>query len=246
LQKFLAIEKGSLIRIDFSSRVNDVNFAICFWQAHGCYRISDFPDGAMDSMIDAAPAPSLLARAIDRPASVLSLILAASVTECLVNVLPSFVGALADVLGFSAQRIGLLASADLAGIALASASAPWWLRESSWRRTALGSLSVLVVLNFACLGVTRFLPLLMLRLLAGLATGTAFSIALAGVLDTRKADRNTGLMVCMQVVVGAAGVYIRTRRRADWVAPRCRLSLYHCVATADAVARLAILSERPR
>jgi MFS transporter, DHA1 family, inner membrane transport protein len=158
-------------------------------------------------MIDATLSSSSPGRAIDRPASVLSLILAASVTECLVNVLPSFVGALTDVLGFSAQRIGLLASADLAGIALASASAPWWLRESSWRRTALGSLSVLVALNFACLGVTRFWPLLMLRLLAGLATGTAFSIGLAGVLDTRKADRNTGLMVCMQVVVGAVGVY---------------------------------------
>jgi predicted MFS family arabinose efflux permease len=158
-------------------------------------------------MIDTTPTPSPPSRAIDRPASVLSLILAASVTECLVNVLPSFVGALTDVLGFSPQRIGLLASADLAGIALASASAPWWLREWSWRGTALGSLSVLVALNLACLGVSRFWSLLMLRLLAGLATGAAFSIALAGVLDTRKADRNTGLMVCMQVVVGAVGVY---------------------------------------
>jgi predicted MFS family arabinose efflux permease len=167
-------------------------------------------------MIDPAPAPSSPARAIDRPAAVLSLILAASVTECLVNVLPSFVGALTDVLGLSPQRIGLLASADLTGIALASVTAPWWLRELSWRRMALGSLSVLVALNFACLGVAGFWPLLALRLLAGLATGTAFSIGLAGVLDTRKADRNTGLMVCMQVVVGAVGVYVLDAVPTAW------------------------------
>lgn len=155
-------------------------------------------------------------RAIDRPLSVLTLILAASVTEALVNTLPSFVGALTDVLGLSAVRTGLLASADLTGIALATASAVWWLREASWRRTALASLSVLLVLNLACLGVTHFWWLLALRLLAGLATGTAFAVGLAGVLDTRNADRNTGLMVCMQVVVGAAGVYALDAVPAAW------------------------------
>jgi MFS transporter, DHA1 family, inner membrane transport protein len=167
-------------------------------------------------MVAATPLTELPCRAIDRPATRLALILAASVTESLVNVLPSFVGALTDVLGLSAQRTGLLASADLAGIAVATAVAPWWLREVSWRRTALGSLSALLLLNLGCLGVTHFWPLLVLRMLAGLATGTAFAIALAGVLDTRNADRNTGLMVCMQVVVGAAGVYVLDAVPAEW------------------------------
>jgi predicted MFS family arabinose efflux permease len=139
----------------------------------------------------------------------------------LVNVLPSFVGALTDVLGFSAQRTGMLASADLVGIAVASATAPWWLREIPWRRGSIVSLSILLGLNLGCMGVTHFAPLLILRLLAGLATGVAFCVALAGVLDTRLADRNTGLMVCMQVVVGAVGVFaldsVPTRWRLDAV-----------------------------
>jgi MFS transporter, DHA1 family, inner membrane transport protein len=165
----------------------------------------------------------------------LALILAASVTESLVNVLPSFVGALTDVLGLSAQRTGVLASADLAGIAVATASAPWWLREVSWRRTALGSLSALLVLNLGCLGVMHFWPLLALRLAAGLATGTAFAIALAGVLDTRNADRNTGLMVCMQVIVGAAGVYV-----LDAVPPEWRLNAVYLYIVAWLVPTLAL------
>jgi MFS transporter, DHA1 family, inner membrane transport protein len=167
-------------------------------------------------MIAATPLTGLPCRAIDRPASVLALILAASVTEAIVNVLPSFVGALTDVLGLSAQRTGLLASADLAGIALATASAPWWLREVSWRRAALASLLAFLALNLACLGVTDFWSLLVLRLLAGLAAGTAFAIALVGVIDTHNADRNTGLMVCMQVIVGAAGVYALDAVPAAW------------------------------
>ena len=167
-------------------------------------------------MMAAIPTAGPEGRTIDRPVAVLTLIMAASVTESLVNVLPSFVGALTDVLGLSALRTGLLASADLTGIALATASAAWWLREVSWRRTVFTSLSVLLVLNLACLGVTHFWWLLALRLLAGLATGTAFAVALAGVLDTRKADRNTGLMVCMQVIVGAAGVYALDAVPAAW------------------------------
>jgi MFS transporter, DHA1 family, inner membrane transport protein len=158
-------------------------------------------------MTAATPLTGQPCRPIDRPSSVFTLILVASVTEAIVNVLPSFVGALTDVLSLSAQRTGLLASADLAGIAIATASAPWWLREVSWRSAALGSLSLYLALNVACFGATGFWPLLILRLLAGLAAGAAFAVSLVGVLDTRKADRNTGLMVCMQVVVGAAGVY---------------------------------------
>jgi len=187
-------------------------------------------------MIAATPSSGPQRRAIDRPASVLALILTGSATEAIVNILPSFVGGLTDVLGLSAQRTGLLASADLAGIAVATASAAWWLREVNWRRTVLASLSVFLALNLACVGVTDFWLLLMLRAVAGLATGTAFAIALAGILDTRNADRNTGLLVCMQVMVGAVGVYaldaVPTAWRLNavylyivaWLAPTLALS----------------------
>jgi predicted MFS family arabinose efflux permease len=155
-------------------------------------------------------------RAIDRPASLVALLLVATVTEAMFMLLPSFVGAVGDVLNLSASRTGLLGSADLAGIALATATAPWWLRRVPWRGTVLASLTAFLLVNLACFGAGSFWPLLSLRLLAGLSAGVAYPIALAGILDTTRADRNTGLMVSLQVVFGAVGVYAIDAVRLDW------------------------------
>jgi MFS family permease len=146
-------------------------------------------------------------RQIDRTASLVALLLVATVTEAMFLLLPSFVGALGDVLQLSATRTGLLASADLTGIALTTATAPWWLRRVSWRRTVLASLLAFLLVNLLCFAVRSFWPLLCLRVLAGLSAGAAYPLALAGVLDTTHAPRNTGLMMSLQVVFGAAGVY---------------------------------------
>ena len=64
--------------------------------------------------------------AADRPCGIArrSPSASATVTEAIFLLLPSFVGALGDVLHLSATLTGLLASADLTGIALTTATAP--------------------------------------------------------------------------------------------------------------------------
>jgi len=156
------------------------------------------------------------ATAIDRPTALGALLLVATVTEAMFLLLPSFVGALGDDLHLSTTRTGVLASADLTGIALATATAPWWLRRVSWRQTVLASLSTFLLTNLVCVGVHSFWPLLGLRVFAGLSAGVAFPIALAGIVDTARADRNTGLMVSLQVVFGAVGVYVIDEVRVAW------------------------------
>ena len=161
-------------------------------------------------------------RAIDRPAALLSLVLVGSVTEAIFLILPSFVGAIGDLLHLSAVRTGLLGSADLAGIALSTATGAWWLRRVSWRRTAGAALALFFMLNALCFFVTGFYPLMMLRLAAGLTAGVAYAVALAGIVDTRHADRNAGLLLCMQVVFSAIGLYV-----ADVVPPHWRLDIVY-------------------
>ncbi len=155
-------------------------------------------------------------RAIDGTAALVALLLVGTVTEAMFLLLPSFVGALGDVLHLSATRIGLLASADLTGIALMTATAPWWLRRVSWRPTVLASLAAFLLINMVCFAIRSFWPLLCVRLLAGLTAGVAYPVALAGVLDTTRADRNTGLLISLQVVFGAAGVYAIDAVRLAW------------------------------
>ena len=155
-------------------------------------------------------------RPIDRPGALAALLIVATVTEAMFMLLPSFVGALGDVLHLSANRTGLLGSADLAGIAIATATAPWWLRRVPWRATVLASLAAFLLENLACIAVGTFWPLLCLRIVAGLSAGVAFPIALAGILDTARGDRNTGLMVSSQVIFGAVGVYAIDAVRVEW------------------------------
>src|ERR1700730_1631822 len=104
-----------------------------------------------------SPAPSTTnPREIDRPRTVFTLLVVASITEAMFLLLPSFIGALDDVLRFTPERTGLLGSADLAGIALATATGPWWLRRVSWRRMVLIALGTFLVVNGLCLGVVYF------------------------------------------------------------------------------------------
>ncbi len=153
---------------------------------------------------------------VDRPSEILSLLLVASVTEAMFLVLPSFVGALSDVLRLSPSRIGLLGSADLAGIAVATATGPWWLRQVTWRRTVAWALGIFGIANSVCFGVSDFWLLLSLRTMAGMAAGTAYVVALAGIVETRHATRNSGLLVCTQVVFAAAGLYALDAVRIEW------------------------------
>lgn len=146
-------------------------------------------------------------RPIDQTSSVWTLLVATSVTEAMLLILPSFVGALGDDLRLSAERIGLLASADLVGIALSTATGPLWLRRVSWRATGLAALIAFLFANAACFGVTSFAPLLSLRLLAGVTAGVGYTIGLAGVMDTKHAERNAGLLLVVQVLFSAVGLY---------------------------------------
>ena len=161
-------------------------------------------------------ANSASARPIDRPAALLSLLLVGSVTEAIFLILPSFVGAIGDLLHLSPVRTGLLGSADLAGIAFSTATGAWWLRRVSWRRTIGLALTLFFLLNAVCFFVTGFYPLIGLRLAAGVTAGVAYAVALAGIVDTRSADRNAGLLLCMQVVFSAIGLYVADVVPAQW------------------------------
>ncbi|GAC1304045.1 MAG: hypothetical protein NVSMB10_06630 [Steroidobacteraceae bacterium] len=174
-------------------------------------------------------------RPIDRPGALVALVIVATVTEAIFMLLPSFVGALTDVLHLSAGRTGLLGSADLGGIAVATATAPWWIRRVPWRPAVLGSLTAFLLVNLLCFAVRSFWPLLGLRIVAGLSAGIAYPVALAGLLDTTRADRNTGFMVSSQVIFGAVGVYVIDAISLAW-----RLDAFYGFLTASLLITLAV------
>jgi predicted MFS family arabinose efflux permease len=154
------------------------------------------------------PVPSsTCVRPIDAPLAIWTLLIATSVNEAMLLILPSFVGALSDDLGLSATRLGLLGSADLIGIAISTGTGPLWLRRVSWRRVGVGGLAAFLAVNAACFNVRSFPVLVALRLVAGLIAGIGYTVGLAGVMDTSRPDRNAGLLLIVQVIFSALGVF---------------------------------------
>ena len=77
----------------------------------------------------------------------MALIVGATVTEAMLLLLPIYIGALNDLLALSATEIGLIGSADLAGIALSVTTAMVWLRKYPWRSTVLWALTLFFATN---------------------------------------------------------------------------------------------------
>lgn len=152
---------------------------------------------------------------IDRPLTIASLILVATVTEAMLLLLPLYIGAISDSLSLSNTQVGLLGSADLCGIALATSTGMLWLRRVPWRKLVFAALTVFMLANLYSINQSALLSLVALRMVSGLAAGTAYAIALAGLCDTSREPRNTALMVCSQVCFGALGLYLLPALSAD-------------------------------
>jgi MFS transporter, UMF2 family, putative MFS family transporter protein len=139
---------------------------------------------------------------------VLGVILACTASESAYAVLPIFVDTLALRLHLSDFELGLLASADLAGVAISSASAMWWLRRVPWRKSLNVAFSVMLMTNLISVFTTDVSALLAVRIVAGLAAGVALSIGLGALAALPHTARNSALVVFSQTAYGAIGIYL--------------------------------------
>ena len=140
-----------------------------------------------------------------------SLLFVAMMGASILTLLPLWVGALTDQGNFTGQQIGWLASADVIGIFLSSASAIFWVRKIPWKPVVLLGLAVFALANLASLGTEQFATLMAIRIIAGLGCGSAYAIALAGLGDRRNPQLAFGLMVTAQVAFGTIGFFVVPR-----------------------------------
>ena len=120
---------------------------------------------------------------VDQSSAVAAAISLWAVAPLLFLVMPVYVGALADDLGMSTQRIGSIASIEMLGLAVASFLAVLWIRRWSWRTVAWVSIVALVAANLLSFAaVDHFGALVAVRILAGIAAGSTMSSAIAAKL----------------------------------------------------------------
>ena len=121
------------------------------------------------------------------------------------TLIPLVVGAAVTDLGFTDSQAGYVASVDLAGLTVTSASAAFWIRRLSWHLVAGVSLLVIVLGNILSIQSDSFLALCFARFVTQMGSGAIFSLALVTLGETKTPDRffsaGIGMTIALSVVV---------------------------------------------
>jgi len=122
--------------------------------------------------------------------------------------LPMLIGAFSENLSLSATQVGLIGSADMTGMFIAAVVATAWIRRYNWRAVAALACGLLISCHLLSGFVQAFLPLYLIRVLAGFAGGSLMSIALTSLGDTRHPDRFFALFIAGQLTLGGLGLWL--------------------------------------
>ena len=140
----------------------------------------------------------------------------AIVAACVVSIVgvfglmtqPMVVGIYSDLLGFSLEQGGLIIVAEIAGGALASILAIFWINRVSWRLALSFALAVVVVGNIVTTLQTDANVITALRFAIGFfGQGTAFAIGISIIGNTSDPERNFGFVIASQVAFGVVSLF---------------------------------------
>jgi hypothetical protein len=140
----------------------------------------------------------------------------AIVAACVVSIVgvfglmtqPMVVGIYSDLLGFSLEQGGLIIVAEIAGGALASILAIFWINRVSWRLALSFALACIVAGNIVTTMQTDANVITALRFAVGFfGQGTAFAIGISAIGNTSDPDRNFGFVIAAQVAFGVVSLF---------------------------------------
>ena len=140
----------------------------------------------------------------------------AIVAACVVSIVgvfglmtqPMVVGIYSDLLGFSLEQGGLIIVAEVAGGALASILAMFWINRISWRIALSFALIVVIVGNIVTTLQTDVNVITALRFAIGFfGQGTAFAIGISIIGNTSDPERNFGFVIASQVAFGVVSLF---------------------------------------
>ncbi|MFT6958330.1 MAG: DHA1 family inner membrane transport protein [Halieaceae bacterium] len=118
-----------------------------------------------------------------------------------IMLMPMIVGVYVDAMGFSGRESGFLASAEAAGMAIASVLAIFWVRRLNWQRVALFGIALSVVANLLATGIDGFLPMVCCRIAASTGAGTAFAVSVASLAERREPERAYGVGLVVETAM---------------------------------------------
>ncbi|WP_407364264.1 MFS transporter (plasmid) [Pseudomonas luteola] len=146
-----------------------------------------------------------------RPASTcvplfVAIVAIAAIIPAILMTAPAVATQLAIQWQLSPSQIGLLFSAELGAMSLATLPAYWWLSRISWRKIAYGAALVAIVGNVLSALAGDYHTLLLLRIVSALAGGSLMILCMSSAAGTANPGRAYGLWVMGQLVLGAFGL----------------------------------------
>jgi predicted MFS family arabinose efflux permease len=145
----------------------------------------------------------------DKPSTIIAGVLLSIVGVFGLMTMPLTAGALVEHLGYTAGQAGQVAALEIAGAALASIFAVFWIGRVNWRLAAIAAVTAVIAGNLLSLTQTEFAVLATLRFLTGfLGMGTAFAVVIAVISGTTQPDRNFAFTIAGQVAFSVIGLLL--------------------------------------
>jgi len=140
--------------------------------------------------------------------SIIAILVISVIGPCMFIVQPGFVQGLIEYMGYTDKEAGLIASAEMFGVASTAIGVNFIMNRVNWRVLIFVFLFIASAGNFLSLLMTDATSLMAMRFITGLGSGgiMVFSFTMMGL--TERADRNMGLMVVSLLVYGALGLLV--------------------------------------
>lgn len=133
------------------------------------------------------------------------------------NIQPIFLGALAESLPLSAQQLGFLGGAELAGGSLTSLAAAYWFPRVNLRPVVLFAIVCAISGNLLTTWVSDFPSLLALRFCSGFfGTGILYAVSIGLIGQTQNPDRLIAVAVVTQILFAAVAMLAIPQLLARW------------------------------
>ncbi|WP_339670534.1 MFS transporter [Dasania marina] len=152
----------------------------------------------------------------DTPKAITAAIIFSFIGNAVFMGMPMLVGALSDNLGFSAQQVGWLASADLGGMFASSILTSLLVARVNRRYLVALGVVIAVLANYAASLFHDFETLFSLRVLAGFGSGICYATGVASLAGSHNTGRNFSILMFALVAINAIELYSFPILSAHW------------------------------
>ncbi|MCF7982457.1 MAG: MFS transporter, partial [Pseudomonadales bacterium] len=124
------------------------------------------------------------------------------------NVMPAFVGAMAQTLAYDESELGDIVAAFNIGFTAVALCAVFWVRKINWRIAAMLAI-ILAVAGLLAMSLTvKYTTILLLMATVGIAMGGLYALVMAILGDSDNPDRAFGLKLGLETLPGAALLFL--------------------------------------